>query len=587
MTLDRDFERIASAWLADGPTELSDRVLDAVVDEIHLTRQRRASRVPWRFPTMSMPARVAALIAVGALAIAGAIALGGIGGLSRTNQTTAPTAAPAVVAPSGQAVQIPALTNTFTSPRLGYSVKYPDGWALNPATVVWEPGKTIAWGDGAMDELTGSTARLSVASQNIPTGQAGSDWLIAYCGAGTVIGVTTSDCATQVASWPAIKIGGFTGKVAIDGEQDLSGAIGKVGESRIYDAVVVIGARAYALTLDGDVDRPYFEALLATFKSDPSSAVDLAPLDRTFTSPTYGYSIKTNTSWTVTPAQEKWVGVGNDDPMNDTIAIAGTDTTFSGASQSLGKQSYEAFLSDFHDTVIAGVPAGCDGGAPSTWPPIQVGGETGALDMWCNAAVAVAHVNDRVYLFGWGNSTFNTDQHMSLVTWKALLRNMTLDPFTADLSKTFTSPTYGYSILLNPAWTTHRAPKPWRDYSNSNDSMDSVDVTADQGFGMMSQPLNGRTFDEFVETFYEDQLAAIGPNCVGGQPSTWAPIQIGDQTGKVEIQCGSDEALVQAGNRVYLFELGDSSPGLQSSLSIDSWESILHGVTLQPDKAKT
>ena len=43
MTTDRDFDRIAMAWLADGPDELSDRVLDTVVDQIHLTRQRRAS----------------------------------------------------------------------------------------------------------------------------------------------------------------------------------------------------------------------------------------------------------------------------------------------------------------------------------------------------------------------------------------------------------------------------------------------------------------------------------------------------------------------------------------------------------------
>src|SRR5262245_48901507 len=111
MTLDRDFDRIASAWLADGPTELSDRVLDAVVDQVHLTRQRRAVRAPWRFRTMSMPARVAALVAVGVLAIAGAVALGGIGGSSRTTPTPTPTTSSV---PSGNASLAP-LSSTFTS----------------------------------------------------------------------------------------------------------------------------------------------------------------------------------------------------------------------------------------------------------------------------------------------------------------------------------------------------------------------------------------------------------------------------------------------------------------------------------------
>ena len=37
MTTDDDFDRIAQSWLAAGPHELPARVIDAVVDEIHLT----------------------------------------------------------------------------------------------------------------------------------------------------------------------------------------------------------------------------------------------------------------------------------------------------------------------------------------------------------------------------------------------------------------------------------------------------------------------------------------------------------------------------------------------------------------------
>jgi hypothetical protein len=236
MTLDRDFERIASAWLADGPTELSDRVIDVVVDQIHLTRQRRAMRVPWRFPTMTMPARVAALIAVGALAIAGAIALSGIGGLSRSTPTPSAT-----TQPSGNgAVPIPPLTQTFQSPRNGYSVKYPDTWTATPATAVWQMGKGVAWGDAAMDSLTGTTARLSVASQRVPAGQVGTppisdiDWMTAYCMTGAPVGTTQADCASRVATWPVIKFGLFNGRVDLDGQPAPSGTIGMIGESRIF-----------------------------------------------------------------------------------------------------------------------------------------------------------------------------------------------------------------------------------------------------------------------------------------------------------------------------------------------------------------
>src|SRR4051812_7424623 len=72
MTTDRDVDRITTQFLRDGPAELSDRVLDDALDEIHLTRQRRRLAVPWRNrPMSSFSLRLAAGIAV--------IAVGGVG----------------------------------------------------------------------------------------------------------------------------------------------------------------------------------------------------------------------------------------------------------------------------------------------------------------------------------------------------------------------------------------------------------------------------------------------------------------------------------------------------------------------------
>ena len=79
MSTNADFDRIAEAWLAEGPTELADRLLDAALDEVHLTHQRRRW-APWRnapmyslFSTLAGRATIAIVIA--AVAVGGWIAL--------------------------------------------------------------------------------------------------------------------------------------------------------------------------------------------------------------------------------------------------------------------------------------------------------------------------------------------------------------------------------------------------------------------------------------------------------------------------------------------------------------------------------
>lgn len=74
MNRNADFDRRASAWLADGPTELADRVLDAALREVHLTHQRRGWSAPWRASSMSFPLRAAAAIAIVAIVGVGAFA---------------------------------------------------------------------------------------------------------------------------------------------------------------------------------------------------------------------------------------------------------------------------------------------------------------------------------------------------------------------------------------------------------------------------------------------------------------------------------------------------------------------------------
>ena len=75
MTDQRELDRILGAFFADGTDELADRVIDAALDQIDHTRQRRVMRMPRRFQTMPMLTRVAAAAVIGVLAVGGAFLL--------------------------------------------------------------------------------------------------------------------------------------------------------------------------------------------------------------------------------------------------------------------------------------------------------------------------------------------------------------------------------------------------------------------------------------------------------------------------------------------------------------------------------
>jgi hypothetical protein len=108
MTDQPEFDRLLVAYFVEGSNELADRVIDAALDQIVHTRQRRPLRVPRRSPTITMPFRLAAAAVIGVLAVGGAFyllqpnqpAVGGPGptpsaslGSSQAVTTTAPTPA--------------------------------------------------------------------------------------------------------------------------------------------------------------------------------------------------------------------------------------------------------------------------------------------------------------------------------------------------------------------------------------------------------------------------------------------------------------------------------------------------------------
>lgn len=147
----RRFDRIAEAYLADGPTVLADRVLDAALDEVHLTRQRRVLwRAPWRFPNMNTYAKlgVAAVAAVAVVAVGflglNFLAANGTGGVGAPSAAPSPTVAPTATAtPTPSAIPdptAPPLSGQFTSGMHGLTIRYPETWESRPATTPWTSG---------------------------------------------------------------------------------------------------------------------------------------------------------------------------------------------------------------------------------------------------------------------------------------------------------------------------------------------------------------------------------------------------------------------------------------------------------------
>jgi hypothetical protein len=107
MTDQRELDRLLGAFFADGTDELADRVIDAALDQIDHTRQRRVVRMPRGFSTMNMNplTRFAAVAVIVALAIGATLyglrpgqpALGGPGptvGVSTSPSAPAPTPSP-------------------------------------------------------------------------------------------------------------------------------------------------------------------------------------------------------------------------------------------------------------------------------------------------------------------------------------------------------------------------------------------------------------------------------------------------------------------------------------------------------------
>jgi hypothetical protein len=266
----REFQPIARAFMAGGPTQLADRVLESSLAEVHHTRQRRVLlRGPWRTPVMNVYTKLAAaavvVVAVGALGVwflspgSSSAPVGGAPAESASpSASSEPSPTPSPRPTASPVPTPPPLSETFTSTRYGISLAIPDGWTTQPGTEAWDGAAFPNYGDPSVDLI------------HDPVRQ-GELWLM-----------VTSLQAADPGIWPQDQFAGsgcsITDRVTVDG---ISGLIGSDFTSTDCSVVFVstAGGRGYQIRLYDSTglpwyDRAWFDEVLATVDLRPEDAID-------------------------------------------------------------------------------------------------------------------------------------------------------------------------------------------------------------------------------------------------------------------------------------------------------------------------
>ena len=118
MTDQRELDRLLGAFFVEGTDELADRVVDAALDQIGHTRQRRAVRMPWRLSTPKMLIRVAAVAVIVVLAVSGALYLIGPGRPAVAGPSPTPGASSSLSEPASPSVRPPSPSIRLPSPSV-------------------------------------------------------------------------------------------------------------------------------------------------------------------------------------------------------------------------------------------------------------------------------------------------------------------------------------------------------------------------------------------------------------------------------------------------------------------------------------
>jgi hypothetical protein len=136
-------------------------------------------------------------------------------------------------------VVISRLTQVFRSPTMHYSIRFPNGWRVIPATQTSSTAN--------VDELSNSSVIFTGTSQALASGQSPAGWIAGYL---------TTARANRCGLQEYMDFWGLVGLIYLGGctSTDLPG--------RTYDAAVVIGGRGYSFTMKGTVGHEFFVSML-------------------------------------------------------------------------------------------------------------------------------------------------------------------------------------------------------------------------------------------------------------------------------------------------------------------------------------
>jgi hypothetical protein len=140
--LRRDPDRLVQAFLETGPELMSDHLLEAIVDDIHRTRQRGLA-VPWRFPSMTRLAFVAAasVLVVSTVVVTLALSRPGDGRVAgeatpaASSIPTPPAVLGANLGPAGTVLS----AATFSEPFTFTMPAYPEDSTTPVRAEFWDP----------------------------------------------------------------------------------------------------------------------------------------------------------------------------------------------------------------------------------------------------------------------------------------------------------------------------------------------------------------------------------------------------------------------------------------------------------------
>lgn len=225
MTRQPDIDRVLEDWLAEGPSHLPDRVIQATVDQLDDIKQRRL--LLWLPGSERMNRIILPFTGVAAALIVAVVALISLNG------------GPGPAGPPG---------TPYTSVRHAYTVVLPDGWTRDERPGTWSLGEFFDPNTDSgvdyferLDPEHGPPLYVYLASQPIPAGMTFDEW------AATNDAATgeAQPCFEQIGVFEGVDVNDEVGRLGVHRCENYGGPLGQAWTT--VQTLVAHAGRGYAI----------------------------------------------------------------------------------------------------------------------------------------------------------------------------------------------------------------------------------------------------------------------------------------------------------------------------------------------------